>query len=157
LEANAIDINPVAHSVEYWQGGSHPFSCTTVPYTAEATLAILKHPEVTKSKRIFLSPFEATQKEVVAELERQQHATYTVSGVDDSATVKEAKKQWNEKGDYNAAYRLVTAGVLLSEYLAGFASARKEPILEDVVDMAKLRLEDVVREWVEANPATVKA
>ena len=147
-----IDVDPFAHTVQYWRDGTHAPSITTLPYCAEATLQILKHTDIARNQRIFLSAFEASQRQVVAELEEQQQLKYTASHADEDRIVQEAKARWNSAKDENAAYTLVTPGVLLPEYKGNFVSSNKQPILEQIVEMPKLTLEVVVNEWVQANP-----
>ena len=143
-----LGIDTVAHTAQYWNDGSHAFSNTTLPYSAQATLQILKHPELFQNQRVFLSGVEASQRQIVAELERQkQGEKYTDTQVNGEQIVRDAQAQWSS-GDKNAAYTLVTAGILLPEYKANFATAGKKPILEEMVDIPKLTLEEVVRDYV---------
>ncbi|KAK3716653.1 hypothetical protein LTR37_006283 [Vermiconidia calcicola] len=156
LNVGFLDIFPIKHEVKYWQDGSHRPSLTTRAYGAQATLQLLKHPDVAKNQRVFLCPVEGSQREVVAELEKQQRVKYSVSHVDTESIVRGAQTKWESDRDVIAAYKLVAAGVLLPEYKADFASAGKQPILEQIVEMPKLTVEDIVREWVEAHPETVR-
>ena len=118
-------------------------------------MQILKQPEATKNKRVYVSAFEASQQQVVAELEKQQGVRYATSHLDAEATVAEAKAKWKREQDVNAAYRLVSAGTLVPECNAGFVNAGKQPILEELVSMPSLTLEDVVKQWIVQNPQAV--
>jgi hypothetical protein len=116
-------------------------------------MQILKHPELFKNKRVFVSPFEASQRQVIAELERQQGVKYSISAVNDQEEIRKAQEGWELRKDIASAYRLVAAGVLLPEYKSGFATAGKDPLLEETVEMPKITLEDVVREKLQAMAA----
>ena len=114
-------------------------------------MQLLKRPDLAKNQRIFLSAFEASQQQVVAELGRQQNVRYSTSHVDTNKIVKESQAKWAEEQDENAAYTLVAAGILLPEYKANFVTSGKKPLLEQAVELPKLTLEDVVRDWVQSH------
>lgn len=125
-------------------------------YSAAAVLQILRLPaEQTANKRIYVSPFEASQHQIVAELEKQQGVKYTSVPFDADAALKMAKAKWKAERDVYALYTTIAAAVLLTEYKAGFVTAGKGPVLESMegVELPKLTLEDVVSEFVKSSPA----
>jgi len=134
--------------VQYWRDGTHAFSCTTLQYCGSAVAALLKHPDTGRNQRVFLSPFEASQRQIVAELESLMKVKFTTAHAEDEKIVKEAQRVWEEEKDLSAAYQLVTAGVLLPSYKSGFESSGKEPILEKMIVMPKLTMSSVVAEVV---------
>ncbi|KAK5120688.1 hypothetical protein LTR85_006046 [Meristemomyces frigidus] len=156
LDAKFLGIDTVEHTVKYWRDGNHPFSSTTLPYAAAAALQILQLPvEQTANKRIFVSAFEASQRQVVAELEKQQGVEYTSIPYDADKTVEEAKAKWAAQQDIYAAYTTVTASIMLPEYGSNFDTSGKQPLLERMegVALPRLTLESVLREWLEAKSA----
>ena len=155
LDLSFISIDPKKHTAKYWCDGTHTPSNTTLPYVAQATLQILMHPELFKNQRVFLSPFQASQQEIVAELEKLQNVKYQISDANGDNIVKNAKSKWNSEQDAMAAGTLVSAGVLLPGFGADFATSKKTPILEDVVKMPALSLQAVIKAWVEEHPETV--
>jgi hypothetical protein len=120
-------------------------------YCAQAVVAMLKRPDFGKNQRIFLSPFEASQRQIVAELERVLGVEFAEEHVDDGKLVQDAQSGWEEDWDINFAYQLVTAGVLLPEYKSGFESAGKKPILEHEIETPKFTLEGVLNHWLSAH------
>lgn len=146
-----LDIDPINHTAQYWLGGTHTPSITTLPYSAKAVVQLLKHPEVGKNQRIFLSSFEASQRDIVAELEKQQGVKYATSSVECEGVVREAQSRWENQGDEMAAYRLVTAGILLPQGKSNFVSTGKKPMLEKELEMPQLTLESVIRNWILAQ------
>lgn len=156
LDTNFIGIDPSSYAVSYWAGGAHTPSCTTLPYCAAATLALLARPDLGRNQRIFLCPFEASQQSIVSILERTQNVKYQTQMVDDGILIADAQRKWQEEKDVSATYTLIAAGVLHPEYRSDFATASKSPILERMVDMPELTLEGVVKDWIKANPQTVK-
>ncbi|KAK6396413.1 hypothetical protein LTR65_009497 [Meristemomyces frigidus] len=154
LDAQFLGIDPIKHSVQYWRDGTHEFSCTTLPYSAAAALQVLQLPaEQTANKRIFVSAFEASQRQIVAELEKQQGVQYTAVPFDADKTVQEAKAKWDAEQDIPAAYTTLVAAAVLPEYKANFETVGKQPLLQgmDGVTLPKLTLEGVVREWLKAK------
>ena len=151
LDTKFLGIDPVGHTTQLWEDGTHEMSHTTLEYAAQAVIEMLKRPEIGVNQHVFLSPFQASQRQIVGELERQQRAEYTSAAVDGAAIIGKAKRKWLEEQDDTAAYTLVSAGILLPEYSSDFRTAVKQPILEELVDMRKFTLNDVVREWVMFN------
>ncbi len=124
-------------------------------YVAKATLQILKHPDLFRNQRVFLSPFQASQREIVAELEKAQNVKYKTWDADSNEIVTSAQSTWKTERDLMAAYTLVSAGVLLPGHGADFLTSRKAPLLEEMVEMPKMSLETVIKTWVERHPAAV--
>lgn len=152
LEVKFLGIDPVEHTVAYWDGAYHAASHTTLSYAAQGVIECLKHPEETKNKRVFLEAFTASQREIVAELEKQQGVKYEeLEPVDGKKTVEDAHQRWEASGqtDNDAVITTVVAGILMPEYHADFVQSGKKPMLEDLVQMPKVTLEDVVRTVVE--------
>ncbi|KAK3641096.1 hypothetical protein LTR56_011542 [Elasticomyces elasticus] len=123
-----IGIDPFAHKVEYWQNGTH---------TAQAVIASLKHPEATRNQRIFVSPFEVSQRKIVEVLEELQGVKYDVTHI--PGDIMERTNARIVGGDTNAVAVTIAAGVLLSEYRADFVSSGKTPLIESVDSCLCLR------------------
>lgn len=122
----------------------------SLPYAALAIVESLTHPEATRNLRIFISPFESSQREVVAELERLQGVKYIVSHVSES--IVEETHARIAAGDESAIALTITAAVLLPEYRADFKTSGKQPLAEDIADLPQLSLQDVLTDWVKAHP-----
>ncbi|KAF7188358.1 Phenylcoumaran benzylic ether reductase Pyrc5 [Pseudocercospora fuligena] len=142
------DIDPKAHTVAYWDNGTHKPAHTTLSYAAQGVLECLKHPKETKNKRIFMQAFAASQREIVAELEKQQGVKYTeLSPIDGTIAVQNAHQSWEASlhKDQIARIQTVKAQILVKEYGTDFVEAGKKPLLETFVDMPKVTLQDVVK------------
>ncbi|PPJ61126.1 hypothetical protein CBER1_04166 [Cercospora berteroae] len=154
LETKFLDIDPTAHTVSYWDGGNHAPTFTTLQYAAHAVLECLKHPKQTANLRVYVEAFSATQQEIVAELEAQQGVKYKVlDPVNGSEAVAEAHKRLNESEnqDRQAALRTIVAEVWVAKYGANFIARGKKPHLEDLVQMPKVTLQDVVKKVVKGS------
>ncbi|KAK4959020.1 hypothetical protein LTR10_003819 [Elasticomyces elasticus] len=149
-----IGIDPFAHKIEYWQNGTHSPSMTTLAYAAQAVVASLKHPEATRNKRVFVSPFEVSQRKIVEVLEELQGVNYAVSHV--PGHIIERTHVRIVGGDTNAVAVTIAAGVLLSEYRADFVSSGKTPLIESIADMPSLGVQEVLAAWVEGHPKSIQ-
>ncbi|GAB1739847.1 hypothetical protein NU219Hw_g4781t1 [Hortaea werneckii] len=132
LDTKFLGIDPEAHTVRYWRDGSAKWSATTLPYTAAAVVQILKNHRATANRRIFLSPFETSQREIVAELERQQGVKYDELPFDADAEVAAAEHKWTTENDMSSVYVTIPAVVLLPEYGTAFQTRAKFPIAEAI-------------------------
>lgn len=155
LDEIFIGIDPMKHSAKYWSNGIHAPSLTTLPNVAQAVSQILKHPDIFKNQRVYLSPFQASQREIVAQPEKRQSVGYRAIEVDDVEPVEDANLKWKTKQDPMAVSTLIRAGVLLPGFGADFATSKKSPSLEELVEMPILTLEGVIETWVEKHPETV--
>lgn len=137
-----IDI--AAHTVSYWtKDGTHTPSWTTLPFAAQGVVQALKHPDETENTIVFVHAFEASQQQIVAELERQQSVKYEASDLDAEAVMEESKAKWEGQGDVGAAYMLVQGAFLLPEYGTDFVKSGKK-LGDGFMELPKLTLEEVV-------------
>ncbi|KAK5128149.1 hypothetical protein LTR08_004101 [Meristemomyces frigidus] len=144
LDYMFIGIDAFEHTVQYWKGGKHAFSYTTLAYAAAAGLEILRLPAAkTANKRIYMSPQEASQHQIVAELEKQQGVEYTSLPFEAESALAEAREI--VAADH-MSFATVPATVLLPEYQANFVTAGKLPLLERLngVKLPELTVENVV-------------
>lgn len=151
LDVKFIDIDPENHSVVYWDQGTQKPSMTTLKYAAQGVLAILQHPSQFKNQRVFMEGFAASQKDIIGELEKQQGVKYSSTTIDGKEKAKEAMETLAKGFDLQAAFDTVKAELWVPDYKADFVASGKEPLLERVVEMRKITLEDVVREYVASH------
>ncbi|KAM3425237.1 hypothetical protein BST61_g7189 [Cercospora zeina] len=154
LETKFLDIDPVSHTVAYWDGGNHAPTFTTLPYAAHAVVECLKHGEETANQRVYVEAFSATQHEVVAELEAQQGIKYNIlDPVDGEKTVADAHKRLDqsENHDRQAALQTVVAEVWIAKHGADFIARGKKPRLEAFVEMPKITLHDVIKKVINGS------
>lgn len=135
-----------AQTVTYWTAeGEHSPSWSTLPFTGASVVEALKHPKETANKTIFVREFEASQYDIVKELERQQGVTYKAETIDAAAAIKEAKRKVAESNDVYAKYVLVQAGFLRPEYKTDFVKA-KEYVVTDLLGLPTSTLQTVVKD-----------
>lgn len=138
-----IDITN--HTVGYWtQGATFTPSWSTLPFAAQGVVQALKYPEQTKNTVVFVRAFEASQQQIVAELERQQGAKYSATDVDANAIIKEAKARL-DGGDASAAFTLVQAAFLTPDFGADFVGSKKN-VGNAYMELPELTLEKVIKD-----------
>ncbi|OTA67242.1 NAD(P)-binding protein [Hypoxylon sp. EC38] len=85
--------------IKLWDGGERPYTTTTIPSTAKAVAGVLKHPEETKNRNVFVRSTTLTQKSL---LEKVKKATgpdgWTVETPSTSDALKQAQASV-EKGE----------------------------------------------------------
>lgn len=59
-------INVKAKSIDLFDGGDRTFSATTLPNVGKAVVGVLKRPEETKNRTVYVQDYSTTQKKLVA-------------------------------------------------------------------------------------------
>ncbi|KAF2764589.1 NAD(P)-binding protein [Teratosphaeria nubilosa] len=86
--------------------GNTQCSFSTLARIAEATVAILQHPEPTANQMLYIHSFLATQNEIVDAYQRATNSTWKVTSLD-SGKFKNDEKAKADAGDLNAIEELV--------------------------------------------------
>jgi hypothetical protein len=148
---NFTGIDVGAKTVAYWTADdSHTLSWSTLPYAAQGIVQALKHPTETENRPVFIRAFEASQRQVVEELERQQGAKYATSIVDTEAIVRDSKTRLEaDAGDLEAAFAGVQVAFLLPGYGSDFVKTGKY-LVNDFAEMPKLTLEEAIKDVLKA-------
>ncbi|KAK4113031.1 NAD(P)-binding protein [Canariomyces notabilis] len=101
---------------EMWDEGEGRFSVTTEENTALAVVnALVKIPEETKNTNVMISEMVVTQKELLAEIERQTGNKFVVERVNSYKKIPELQAAY-AGGDVAAAYGLIEAGFVTGRY-----------------------------------------
>ncbi|KAJ9131632.1 isoflavone reductase like protein irl [Pleurostoma richardsiae] len=126
-----------------WDEGNGYFSCTTEENTALALVsALTRSPEETRNKNIFLSDFAVTQRQLLAEIERQLGEKMVVEKVDSYKLVKE-KQAAVRAGDRNATYALIETGFVTGRY--GGHLEKEGEIWNERLGLPRRSVEEVVQ------------
>lgn len=91
-----------------WDGGDKRFTLTNEKDLGIAIASVLKNPEETSNKYLFVSSVETTQNEILAALEEATDAKWTVNNTTTKEQVNEAFQKLTA-GDLNGAFTLVRA------------------------------------------------
>ncbi|KAI1206914.1 putative oxidoreductase CipA-like protein [Annulohypoxylon truncatum] len=103
-------VNFKERKINLWDGGERPFSTTTLAAAAKAVTGILRHPEETKNRVVFIRSASLTQKEV---LERAKKAAgpegWTVETPSVAESLRAAYADLNATGVVNRFAFVVSA------------------------------------------------
>ncbi|KAL7919898.1 NAD(P)-binding protein [Trichoderma austrokoningii] len=103
-----LEYDVVNKTATIWDGGNKKFTLTNKNDLGAATAAVLKKPEETANKYLFISSVETTQNEILAALEETTGTKWIVN----STTTKEQVDTALQKlgaGDFSGALALVRA------------------------------------------------
>ena len=145
-----MGIDAKTHTAQLWDDGKHRTSFTTLPWAAEAIAQILSNPELAKNKIFPVRAFEASPREIVAALEKEQSVKYGISHVDGKKQIEVNQKKWAE-GDTSAVLPLLRAGFLLPGFGSNLVDEGVVEIGSDKLDLLNITLSQVVQEAVRSR------
>jgi putative NADH-flavin reductase len=127
--------------------GDVPASASTLSRVAESLVAVLKHPDSTKNRLLYVQSFCKTQLEVVAALEKATGAEWKKEFVNSDEFLQEQTDKMAVKYDPHALEKIVfVLGALDAEWpKRGDAFAMKELGLEDE-DLDEV-IGGIVKQW----------
>ncbi|KAF4459872.1 hypothetical protein FALBO_13350 [Fusarium albosuccineum] len=126
--------------------GDIPASAATLRRVGEALVAVLKRPDTTKNRLLYVHSFCKTQLEVLASLEKATGATWTKQHVDSKAFLeRESNKLALEFSKHAMEEIVFVLGTLDADWTKKDAFAMKELGLEDE-DLDKV-VQEVVDQW----------
>lgn len=91
-----------------WDGGNKRFTLTNEKDLGTAIASVLKKPEETANKYLFISSIETTQNEILAALEETTGVKWTVNATTTNVQVDAARQKLGA-GDFSGAFTLVRA------------------------------------------------
>jgi uncharacterized protein YbjT (DUF2867 family) len=149
LKDGFLDFDLQNHSVTVWDDGNSRFSTTNLATVGRYVAAVLKHPEETANKYIFVHSFSTTQNEVIAALEKHSGKTWTKKHTTVAQGVKDAAVAF-EKGDYKTGILLGLRSIIYgSEYSGGFE--KKKTYLTPVLGLPLEDVDTTVKELLEGK------
>lgn len=127
--------------------GDVPASAATLRRVGEALVAVLKRPDTTKNRLLYVQSFRKTQLEVLASLEKATGATWTREFVDSKAFLEREVNKLSVNFSKHAMEEIVfVLGTLDADWTKrGEAFAMEELGLEDE-DLDKV-VQEVVDQW----------
>lgn len=138
-----MEYNLTDHSATIWDDGNKSFTFTNEKQLGQAVVAVLKHPEDTKNKYLYIASVETTQNKILAALEESSGRRWTVTKTTTETQVAEALKKL-AAGDFSGAFALVRGTVfgnipgLRSDYI------KEEKIANDILGLEMEEVNDVV-------------
>jgi uncharacterized protein YbjT (DUF2867 family) len=127
--------------------GKNRTSGTTLPNVAKAVVAILRHPELTLNKRIFIADTSFSQQEALALFEKYTGTKWTIKQV----KIEDTKKQAAEslaKGNFPQAFGSYIMVLVYSGLQANIFDGRTS---NNALGVPTLSFDQIVKEAVERN------
>lgn len=134
-----IDIKE--HKATVWDDGNHKFSSTPRENVAKGVLGVLRNPEITANKHVYISSFEISLNDIVSTLEKAQGVKYDVSKTTTDEEIAKGKAAL-ASGNFMAAGKLLLAAVYNPGYGNNFAD--EVELWNDRLGVPREKLEDVV-------------
>jgi nucleoside-diphosphate-sugar epimerase len=134
-------------TVTLYDEGKYLVSGTTLPSIGKAVVAIIRHPELTLNKRIYIADATFTQQEALALLEKYTGAKWTVKHM----TTEDSRKQGDEyyaKGDI---FKGIHAQIMSAIYNKESASNFPGKTSNKALGLETISLEQIVKEAVERS------
>ena len=145
LDTQFLKIDVDGRKAVVLDGGNQRYSFSRMATVAEATAAVLKHPEQAQDRLAYVQSFGASSRELVAELERQLGVTFEVESKDSKTFIAENEKKL-AAGDMSALYDLI------------FACGTMEPPFSETVGLdndklgvAQQDVQSAVREYLKSK------
>lgn len=100
----------------FWDDGEGLFSCTTEENTALGLVnALVREPEATRNRNVFVSDFAISQRQLLAEIERQMGERWVTEKVDSYALIEE-KQAAEAGGDQAASFALIETAFVTGRF-----------------------------------------
>ncbi|KAI1141451.1 NmrA-like family protein [Hypoxylon sp. FL0543] len=129
------------HTATIWDDGNQKFSSSTRTNVAKAVSGVLKHPETTANRYVFVSSFETSMNELLSALEKAQGVKYSISHTKTEDEIAEGRAAL-AKGDFMRAHKLMLAANLLPGHGNNFAA--EEKLWNDELGVPRESVEEVV-------------
>ncbi|KIW44906.1 hypothetical protein, variant [Exophiala oligosperma] len=142
------NINIQSHTATLWADGNHALSWTTLPWAAHGITQVLLSPSKTANKVVPIRGFEASQKDIIAMLEKEQNVTYNIEHFNPDDAISKAQSSWRENKDIPSALQLVQAGFFLDGYGSDLVGEGIVQTGNEYLNLPELRVEEVVKKAV---------
>ncbi|KAF8250263.1 NAD(P)-binding protein [Wilcoxina mikolae CBS 423.85] len=100
LKAGLIGFNIKENKATLFDGGDRPFSATLLSDVAKAVVGILKHPDETKNRLVYVHSARLTQKQLVAAYDKIRGTKLETTVVDAEEVAKAGTEKF-AKGDFS--------------------------------------------------------
>ena len=133
-----------------YDDGKNFASGTTLPTIGKSVAAVIRNPQLTQNKRIYIADATLTQQQALALFEKYTQTKWTVKNVVSTNVRKEAEENL-AKGNIGPAF----GGFILSFAYGGAPGANFEgKTINQAIGVPPVPLEQIVKEAVERNAAT---
>ena len=135
--------------VTLYDEGKHLFSGTTVPNIGKAVAAVIRHPELTLNKRIYIADVTFTQQQALTLFEKHTGTKWTVKHISSKDSLNSGE-EYLKKGDINKGY----SGYLMAVAYNGQGASNFEGKTSNkALGVETYPLEQIVKEAIERSKA----
>ncbi|KAI4602378.1 hypothetical protein KJ359_009620 [Pestalotiopsis sp. 9143b] len=120
LQTGFLGFDLQGQKATVWDDGKYKFSGITRENVARAVVGVLKNPEATANRHVYVSSFEASLNDLVAAAEKAQDTRYSILHTSTS-TEAEAARGALASGNFMAATKLLLVATLNPGYGSNFA------------------------------------
>ncbi|OTB00217.1 hypothetical protein M426DRAFT_268142 [Hypoxylon sp. CI-4A] len=118
---NGFIVNLKNKSINLWDGGDRPFSSTAVPDIAKAVSGVLKHPEETKNRGVFVQNVAYTLNQVLEKAKKVVGSEGWTAEVKSTEEAKDFALAEIQKSDHNPI-AVIIACISAAVYGEGYGS-----------------------------------
>jgi uncharacterized protein YbjT (DUF2867 family) len=150
FESGFLGFDIANHTATLYDDGKHLVSGTTLDHIGKAVAAILRHPELTLNKRIYVTDATFTQQQALSLFEKYTKTKWTVKNVTTASLIEQGAESI-AKGDIKqGSYSQLVALYFGGQGACDFESKTSNKAL----GLETSSLEDVIKEAVERNNVT---
>jgi uncharacterized protein YbjT (DUF2867 family) len=121
LKTKFLGFDLESRSATIYDGGDNRLSYTNLALIGAATVSILRNPDKTANKHIYIHSFKATQNEILAALEKATGEKWKTT----AAQTKELRKTGEEKlakGDFSGVFDILVAVIFGGDKIFDYAT-----------------------------------
>ena len=137
------------HKATIYDSGDTAFSSTTRAKTGEAVAAVLKNPEQTANKYLYISSFETTPNKVLASLEKNSGQKFTVEHVKSDEMITKGREELKAGNMMGGMAKLLLSSTFKGGLGADFA--KEESLSNDLLGLKQEDLDSVTKRVLETG------
>ncbi|KPM46346.1 hypothetical protein AK830_g88 [Neonectria ditissima] len=147
LSSGFLGFDIAQRTATIWDGGNKTFTLTNEKQLGQAVVSVLEHPEETSNRYLYVYSVKTSQSEILAALEEETAARWTINAVTTEEQVSEAGKKLGA-GDFEGAFILVRATVFGN--VSGLRSdyTKEANLANEVLGLSTETVQDVVKRVV---------
>lgn len=132
-----------------WDDGERRFTLTNERALGDSVIGVLRNPEQTKNRYLYVASVETSQNEIVAALEEATGSSWDIRRVRTDAQVDEGTELL-ANGDFNGAFTLVRATVFANIPDLRSNYAKDETLANETLGIKMENVKEVVQRVVNA-------
>jgi uncharacterized protein YbjT (DUF2867 family) len=144
IKLGFLGANVKDKTARLFDGGNRHFSASLLSDIAKAVIGVLKHPEETRNKLVYVSSARLTQKELVAAYEKVLGITFEATEVDTEALEK-ASYDKIAKGEISGFIDQIIRGLFGQGYGGDFGAYEQHNELFGIKQLDAAGIEEVIK------------